>query len=207
MGKKIQTPAVVAAPAQELDSEAIARKKLNAKLLEKQLKNTTSQCLAKVDVKQIAKAVKALQDYKKRKHADSKGLLDNPESLITLSFTMTSVPEKPSQRPQLIKIPHPFISESENSRVCIFVKDPARAFKDQIQDLKIPCIAKVIGFDKLKRNFKQYKDKRILVKDYDAFLSDLRIYKMLPEVLGKEFYQQKMYPAPIKVHDFSNEEL
>jgi len=54
--------------------------------------------------------------------------------------------------------------------------------------LKIPCIAKVIGFDKLKRNFKQYKDKRILVKDYDAFLSDLRIYKMLPEVLGKEFY-------------------
>jgi ribosome biogenesis protein UTP30 len=73
--------------------------------------------------------------------------------------------------------------------------------------LKIPCIAKVIGFDKLKRNFKQYKDKRTLVKDYDAFLSDLRIYKMLPEVLGKEFYQRKMYPAPLKVHDFSNEEL
>lgn len=72
--------------------------------------------------------------------------------------------------------------------MCIFVKDPARAFKNQIQDLKIPCIAKVIGFDKLKRNFKQYKDKRTLVKDYDAFLSDLRIYKMLPEVLGKEFY-------------------
>jgi ribosome biogenesis protein UTP30 len=120
---------------------------------------------------------------------------------------MTAVPEKPSQRPQLIKIPHPFISETENSRVCIFVKDPARAFKNQIQDLKIPCIAKVIGFDKLKRNFKQYKDKRTLVKDYDAFLSDLRIYKMLPEVLGKEFYQQKMYPVPIKVHDFSNEDL
>jgi ribosome biogenesis protein UTP30 len=73
--------------------------------------------------------------------------------------------------------------------------------------LKIPCIAKVIGFDKLKRNFKQYKDKRTLVKDYDAFLSDLRIYKMLPEVLGKEFYQQKMYPAPIKLHDFTSEEL
>lgn len=65
----------------------------------------------------------------------------------------------------------------------------------------------MIGFDKLKRNFKQYKDKRILVKDYDAFLSDLRIYKMLPEVLGKEFYQQKMYPVPIKVHDFNSKDL
>ncbi len=59
----------------------------------------------------------------------------------------------------------------------------------------------------MKRNFKQYKDKRLLVKDYDAFLSDLRIYKMLPEVLGKEFYQQKKYPAPIKVHDFEPKAL
>ena len=68
-------------------------------------------------------------------------------------------------------------------------------------------IAKVIGFDKLKRNFKQYKDKRQLVKDYDSFLADLRVYKMLPEVLGKEFYASKKYPVPIKVHDFKPKEL
>ena len=73
---------------------------------------------------------------------------------------MTALPDKPSQRPQLIKIPHPFTCKADNSRVCLFVKDPARAFKDQIEDLDIPVIAKVIGFDKLKRNFKQYKDKR-----------------------------------------------
>jgi len=77
-------------------------KKANAKLLEKQLKSTTADCLAKIDVKQVAKAVKALQDFKKRQHAESKGLLDSPDSLVTLSFTMTSLPDKPSQRPQLI---------------------------------------------------------------------------------------------------------
>jgi ribosome biogenesis protein UTP30 len=120
---------------------------------------------------------------------------------------MTAVPNKPSARPQLIKIPHPFITKAENSRVCVFVKDPARAFKDQIEDMDLPCIAKVIGFDKLKRNFKQYKDKRLLVKDYDAFLADLRVYKMLPEVLGKEFYSKKMYPCPVKVHGFGGKEL
>ena len=60
----------------------------------------------------------------------------------------------------MISIEHPFLSQEQNSRVCVIVKDPARAFKDEIQDLDIPCIAKVIGFDKLKRNFKQYKDKR-----------------------------------------------
>lgn len=131
MGKKIQAPvAAVPAAEAEADSETIQQKKQNAKQLEKQLKSTTSECLAKLDVKQIAKAVKALQEFKKRKHAESKGLLDSAESLVTLSFTMTAVPEKPSQRPQLINIPHPFISESENSRVCVFVKDPSRAFKD-----------------------------------------------------------------------------
>jgi ribosome biogenesis protein UTP30 len=52
----------------------------------------------------------------------------------------------------------------------------------------VPCIAKVISIKKLKKEFKQYKDKRKLLQDYDLFLSDLRVYKMLPEALGKEFY-------------------
>jgi len=121
-----------------------------------------------------------------------------------VTFTMTQVPTNPSPKPQMIKIDNPFVCQGQNSRVCVIVKDPARAFKDQIQDLDIPCIAKVIGFDKLKRNFKQYKDKRQLLKDYDAFLADLRVYKMLPELVGKEFYQRKRYPCPIKLHGFDS---
>ena len=39
------------------------------------------------------------------------------------------------------------------------------------------------------------------------FLADLRVYKMLPELLGKEFYSKKMYPCPIKVHGLEKEEL
>lgn len=30
---------------------------------------------------------------------------------------------------------------------------------------------------------------------------------MLPEILGKEFYQRKVYPAPIKMHGFDNKGL
>ena len=163
--------------------------------------------LESVDVKQCAMAVKALQEYQKKTHAEAKGLLSKEETFITMSFTMTNLPETPSNRPQLIKIPHPFYSAAENTRICIFVKDPARAFKDQIQDMDLPCVAKVIGFDKLKRNFHQFKDKRTLHKEYDTFLSDLRVYKMLPEQLGKEFYANKKYPVPIKVHDLDKKEL
>lgn len=66
--------------------------------------------------------------------------------------------------------------------------------------MNIPQIAQVIGFDKLKRNYKQYKDRRTLLKQYDGFLADMRIYKMLPECLGKEFYDKKKFPCPIKIH-------
>jgi len=65
----------------------------------------------------------------------------------------------------------------------------------------------VIGYDKLKRNFKQFKDKRALLKDYDSFLADLRIYKMLPECLGKSFYESKKYPCPLKLQGLSDKEL
>lgn len=207
MGKKIRAASDVSQASQPEESEAIQAKKQNAKLLEKALKSCTASVLASIDAKQAASAAKALQDFQKKRFAESKGLLDSEQTHVTLSFTMTAVPNKPSHRPQLIKLPHPFYSAEESTRVCVFVKDPAREFKDQIQDLDIPCIAKVIGFDKLKRNFKQYKDKRTLLKDYDAFLSDLRVYKMLPECLGNEFYTHKKYPVPLKVHGFTNKEL
>lgn len=88
--------------------------------------------------------------------------------------------------------------------MCVFVKDPARAIKDQLAELQVPAIAKVIGISKLKKNFKQFKDKRALLNDYDLFLADLRVYKMLPEALGKEFYQKKKYPCPLKLHGFTD---
>ena len=135
------------------------------------------------------------------------GLLDAEDDYIQLSFTMNQVPTKPTPRPQRIDLPHSFHNETQNSRVCLFVKDPARDFKDQIMDMNVPTLAKVIGYDKLKREFKQFKDKRSLLKDYDAFLADLRIYKMLPELLGKGFYQNKKYPCPIKIHNFEGDAL
>lgn len=160
-------------------------------------------------MKQVILAAKALKDYTKKK-AESvadRSLLTDEDQTVHVSFTMTQVPKEPSPKPNLISLEHPFLTEEQHSRVCLIVKDPARAFKDEIQDLNIPCIAKVIGFDKLKRNFRQYKDKRALLKEYDSFLADLRVYKMLPELLGKEFYDKKKYPCPIKVHGFNTDDL
>jgi ribosome biogenesis protein UTP30 len=87
------------------------------------------------------------------------------------------------------------------------VKDPEEDFKEQIADLDIPCIAEVIGFDRLRRDFREFKDRKKLLRDFDVFLADIRIYKMLPTCLGKEFYAKKMFPSPIKVHGFDSKGL
>ena len=42
-------------------------------------------------------------------------------------------------------------------------------------DLNVPCLAKVIGYDKLKRNYKQYKDKKELFQDFAVVVDDLAI--------------------------------
>ena len=156
-----------------------------------------------LDLKQVTLAAKALKAFAKKQSQQAENqLLNDEDQTMHVTFTMTQVPTNPSPKPQMLSIDHPFLTENQRSRVCVIVKDPARAFKDQIQDLNIPTIAKVIGFDKLKRNFKQYKDKRNLLKEYDSFLADLRVYKMLPELLGKEFYNRKKYPCPVKLHGF-----
>ena len=35
-------------------------------------------------------------------------------------------------------------------------------------------------------------------------MADLRVYKILPEALGKEFYAKKKYPCPLKLHGFTD---
>jgi len=87
----------------------------------------------------------------------------------------------------------------------LIVKDPESDFKRQIEDMNIPCIAEVIGFDRLRREYREFKDKRKLLRDFDFFLADIRIYKMLPEVLGKEFYSKKAFPCPVKMHGFDTD--
>lgn len=171
--------------------------------MDKACKSMTQE-LKSVDMKQVSNAIKALQKYFKTKQSagGKKSLLEDEDCFVHLCFTLTQVPVNPSPRPVQLVLPKPFYSENVYTRVCIFVKDPESDFKQQIQNLKIPCIAEVIGFDRLKRDFRQFKDKRQLLNDFDLFLADIRIYKMLPECLGKEFYSKKAFPCPIKVHGF-----
>ena len=49
----------------------------------------------------------------------------------------------------------------------------------------------MIPVAKLKTHYKTYGSKRQLSASYDVFLTDKRIYQMLPRLLGKKFFEKK----------------
>ena len=58
-------------------------------------------------------------------------------------------------------------------------------------------VAKVIGYSKLKANYKAHEARRRLCASYDLFLSDDRILPLLPKLLGKSFFKKKKQPIPV----------
>lgn len=57
----------------------------------------------------------------------------------------------------------------------------------------------VIKLDKLRTQYKEFKDRRQLLSQFDLFLADDRILPMLTKALGKTFLKAKKQPVPIKL--------
>lgn len=135
-------------------------KKENARKMLKAVKAFNAKLKSSIERKDITRAVQALQAYFKKvkstNAAGTKQLLEKDDQHIQVTFTLTQVPQRPTPRPLEIKVPHPFQGEAKehDTRVCVFVKDPSRAFKDEIAELNIPSIAKVIGMSKLRKEYK-----------------------------------------------------
>ena len=82
---------------------------------------------------------------------------------------------------------------NEDAQVCLFVKDPQREYKDLVKAKNITCVHRIVGMEKLKTKFKQFENRRILCGEYDMFLADDRIVHLLPQYLGKTFFDKKKY--------------
>jgi ribosome biogenesis protein UTP30 len=69
-------------------------------------------------------------------------------------------------------------------------------------------VTKVISVTELRKNYKQYKDRRALLKEYDHFVCDKRVSALMPSLLGKKFLAKKRQPIAIEINqgqDFSAE--
>merc|ERR1719310_1782449 len=103
----------------------------------------------------------------------------------------------------MVKLPHPLYNEK--SEVCFLAKDPQKEYKELLmQKHPVPGITKVIGLDKLKKNYKTAEAKRALADAFDLFLCDSRIVEVMPKLLGTIFYDKKLkrpIPVRLKLHD------
>lgn len=172
-----------------------------------------------VDSDLLNKAIGALLKHHSNETSEKNSLLGNEES-IQVQFTLNRVPEQTSARPIRIEIPHSYHKMKTNNdeedttaaaassdgaeevEACLFVKDESKAWVKEMID-KFPshlsCIQKVITLTSLRKKYAQYKDRRELLKKYNLFLADDRILPMLGKSLGKNFFQEKKQPIPVKL--------
>ncbi|KAH4932060.1 hypothetical protein HBI79_105890 [Parastagonospora nodorum] len=169
-----------------------------------------------LDPSQVERAAKALVSHMK-KHVEEKDekaavknladdedeAKDNDQPIFLSISTKKHVNNTTSLKPAKIPLPHPIIPN--DVRVCVFTKDPQRAYKDLVASDAFPAtlrekVVRVLGVDKLKKRYKSYEQKRALLAEFDVFMVDDRIIKIVAEFLGNTFYAGKAKrPIPIRL--------
>ncbi|XP_018094590.1 ribosomal L1 domain-containing protein 1 isoform X1 [Xenopus laevis] len=155
-----------------------------------------------LDSEQVKKAVQALLAYQKKKE-DGNVLLLNEHDRISLMLTVWRIPS----REQTIRIPLPHAIRPEACDVCLFTRDEPNMTSEQTEKFYkkllsqhgIKQISEVISLNRLKKEYKPYEAKRRLLASFDLFLSDDRIRRFLPSLLGKHFYKAKREPQSVNL--------
>ena len=134
---------------------------------------------------------------------DASGL--GEESLWLCFTTKKHIIDKIRLKPGKIALPHSLYN-STAAAICLITPDPQRSFKDTITQPSFPATLasriRVIGISKLKARYKSFESRRQLRSEYDIFLADDRIITLLPNILGKVFYEGSKRPVPVKFEPY-----
>lgn len=156
---------------------------------------------AKVKVKkaQLEKSVRALQQLVAKRSANTNPLFGANSETMTLLFTLSQVSQRRKMKPLLIPLPHPMYDEK--SEVCFISKDPQKQYKELLmQKHPVPGLSKVIGLEKLKKNYQSAEQKRALADAFDLFICDANVLEMMPKLLGTVFFdKKKKRPVPVRL--------
>ncbi|KAK6328334.1 ribosomal L1 domain-containing protein 1 [Coregonus clupeaformis] len=155
-----------------------------------------------LDRVQVKKAVQALQAFQKTKSTPDSLLLDESQH-ISLLFTLWKIPKQA----QTIRIPLPHGIRTNTDEVCLFTRDEPNMTPDQTQrfykkllaDRGVKNVTEVIPYKMLRTEYKPFEAKRRLLGNFDMFLSDDRIRRLLSSHIGKHFYERKKEPLSVNL--------
>ncbi|XP_041829866.1 ribosomal L1 domain-containing protein 1 [Melanotaenia boesemani] len=155
-----------------------------------------------LDQAQVKKAVQALQAFLKTK-ATGESLFLNETHQISLLFTLWKIPKVA----QTIRIPLPNGQRPDTEDICLFTRDEPkmtseqtqRFYKRLLEEKGVKNISEIIPYKVLKTEYKPFEAKRRLLGNFDLFLSDDRIRRLLPSHIGKHFYERKKEPLSVNL--------
>ncbi|KAM6964632.1 ribosomal L1 domain-containing protein 1 [Tautogolabrus adspersus] len=155
-----------------------------------------------LDRAQVKKAVQALQAFLKTKSTPDALFLEETQQ-ISLLFTLWKIPKEA----QTIRIPLPHGQRSDTDEVCLFTRDEPNMTSEQTQrfykkllEVKgVKNVSEIIPYKVLRTEYKPFEAKRRLLGNFDVFLSDERVRRLLPSHLGKHFYERKKEPLCVNL--------
>jgi len=163
--------------------------------------NALDEDISPVDPKQVAEAVKCLYTIIEKQDKSNEFL--GSHSKIMLTVGTHRIPSK-KQTKFLLKLPVTLFTSS--SEICIFTKDiskedveKSKDFYDNLFSNKVGFKPKIIPLLSINKDYKSYESRRQLACSYDLFLGDDRIYRFLPERLGKIFYRKNNFPREVNL--------
>ncbi|XP_043206437.1 ribosomal L1 domain-containing protein 1-like [Amphibalanus amphitrite] len=154
---------------------------------------------------QVKAGIKALLLCKKKLKKEE--LLNHEDMKVMLQISAIKV--APGRVKQTIKLPLP-APFTDTADVCLFVKDlkrgirvdhekSVRHWKDVLDEAGVTRITEVIPLRQLKAEYNMYEARRKLCDSYDVFLSDVRVTRLLPTLLGKHFITKKKQPLSVNM--------
>jgi len=163
-------------------------------------KITETQKKLNIDGQLLSKATKHIATLSKKQTTGTTDLLQMTKNpFLYLTVLVNELPSKVHVKPVQLPLKHSLYGPDFNSR-CFFIT--TNAFKQDnkqlLRDLKNPW--KFVSYDQFRNKYHEYKDRLSLLKEYDLFFCDARIYSILKKHCGVHFYRQKKYPCPV---DFS----
>ncbi|XP_075420394.1 ribosomal L1 domain-containing protein 1 isoform X2 [Tenrec ecaudatus] len=106
-----------------------------------------------------------------------------------------------------VRLSLPHAIRSDLTEICLFTKDepnltPEKTehfYRSLLNKHKIKAVSQIIPLRTLKTEYKPYEAKLRLLGSFDFFLTDARIRRLLPSILGKHFYLRKKMPACVNL--------
>lgn len=125
-------------------------------------------------------------------------LFGSEPQMVALVVSVREPEKKASNKATRLPLPHS-IYGVEGQEICLFVKDPEDDIREQLIEENIQGLTEVMGISRLRNEYRTNAKKRELAKQFDLFLTDMRIIPLLHPLLGKTFFLRKKHPFKCKI--------